>query len=143
MTHKVKVSMFLPKEVAHAVKVQAARQGSGVSELVGQMFLCAHCREPITDDFVVGKPKLIEPNRYAVLFHKNREACLTASGTRVTFGAKCPECGALPLQSFDKTELPALLQKKAVKFYCIQCDHHWKATAKDTEQVAQLLASGL
>jgi len=139
MTEKVKVSMFLPKDVAHAVKVQAARQGSGVSELVGQMFRCACCREPIADEFVIGKPKLIELNRYAVLFHKNREACLAASGTRVTFGTKCPECGALPQQSFDRTELPALMQKKAVKFYCIQCDHYWKATAKDVEHIARLL----
>ena len=140
MTDKVKMSMFLPKAIAHAVKIQAARQGSGVSELVGRMFLCAHCREPITDEFVVGKPKLIEPNRFAVLFHKNREACLAASGTRMAFGAECPECGALPMQSFDRLELPALLQMKAVKFYCIQCDHHWKATPKDAKQIARLLA---
>ena len=139
MADKVKVSMFLSKDVAHAVKIQAARQGAGVSELVGQMFICAHCREPIADEFIVGRPKLIEPNRYAVLFHKNREACLAASGTRITFGAKCPECNSLPLQSFDRTELPTLLQKKAIKFYCIQCDHHWKATTKDAEQIARLL----
>ncbi len=81
MVDKVKVSMFLSPSVAHAIKVQAARQGGGVSDLVGGMFICAHCREPIEDEFVVGKPKLIEPNRYAVLFHKNREACIAASGT--------------------------------------------------------------
>ena len=141
MTDKVKVSMFLPPEVAHAVKVQAARQGSGVSELVGNMFLCAHCREPIADDFIVGKPKLIAPNQYAVLFHKNREACLAASGTRIAFGATCPKCKSLPLQSFDRAELTDLLQKKEVRFWCIQCDNHWKPTAKETEAIVRRLAT--
>jgi hypothetical protein len=138
---KVKVSLFLPPDVAQAVKIQAARQGGGVSGLVGGMFLCAHCREPITDDFIVGKPKLIEPNRYAVLFHKNREACVTASGTRVSFGARCPQCSTIPLQSFDRMELPALLQSKMVRFYCIQCDNHWNATDDDAKEIAQLLIS--
>jgi hypothetical protein len=141
MTDKVKVSMFLPPGVAHALKVQAARQGGGVSDLVGGMFICAHCREPISDEFIVGKPKLIEPNRYAVLFHKNREACVAASGTRISFGARCPQCSAIPLQSFDLHQLPALLNSKNVRFYCIQCDNHWNATDDDAKEIAQLLAA--
>jgi hypothetical protein len=139
MTDKVKVAMFLPPEVAHAVKVQAARNGAGVSELVGNMFLCAHCREPIVDEFVVGTPKLIAPYRYAVFFHKNREACLAASGTRVSFFKTCPRCKAAPHQSFDEKELRTLVRRKDVKFYCINCDGNWKATAKETDEIARLL----
>ena len=138
MTEKVKVAMFLPPEVAYAVKVQAARHGAGVSELVGNMFVCAHCREPIVDEFVVGRPKLIAPNRYAVFFHKNREACLTASGTRVSF-FKTSHCKAVPHQSFDEKELRTFVQRKNVKFYCINCDGNWKATVKETDEIARLL----
>ena len=141
MVDKVKVSLFLPPDVAQAVKIQAARQGGGMSDLVGGMFTCAHCREPIADEFIVGKPKLIEPNRYAVLFHRNREACVAASGTRISFGARCPQCSFIPLQSFDRNDLPALLQSKNVRFYCIQCDNHWNATDDDAEKIAQLLVS--
>lgn len=80
MTEKVKVSMFLEPEVAKAVKVQAARQGAeGVSDLVSKVFVCAHCQEPITDDFVIGI-KLVAPNKYGVFFHANRKACRAASG---------------------------------------------------------------
>jgi hypothetical protein len=80
MSEKVKISVFLEPEVAKAVKVQAARQGSGVSEIVRSIFLCAHCHDPITDEFIVGTPKLVAPDWYGVFFHKNRKACLTASG---------------------------------------------------------------
>ncbi len=80
MSEKVKVSMFLEPELARAVKVQAARQGQeGVSGLVRQVFLCAHCQQPITDDFVVGI-KLVAPDRWGVFFHANREECRAASG---------------------------------------------------------------
>jgi hypothetical protein len=78
MSEKVKVSMFLEPEVARAVKVQAARQGVGVSELVGKMFICAHCGEPIADDLVVGIK--LTPGTFGVLFHANRKACRAASG---------------------------------------------------------------
>jgi hypothetical protein len=141
MADKVKVSMFLPPGVAHAIKVQAARQGGGVSDLVGGMFTCAHCREPIADDFVIGKPMLVEPNRYAVLFHKNREACVAASGTKVSFSAQCPKCSSISLQAFERDELPALLQNKSVRFHCRQCENHWKATDDDEKKIAQLLVS--
>lgn len=80
MSDKVKISVFLEPEVAKAVKVQAARQGSGVSDIVTSIFLCAHCRDPITEEFVVGIPKMIAPDWYGVFFHKNRKACLAASG---------------------------------------------------------------
>jgi hypothetical protein len=128
MADKVKVCMFLPPSVAHAIKVQAARHGGGVSDLIGGMFICAHCREPIADEFIVGKPKLVEPNRCAVLFHRNREACVAASGTRISFGARCPQCSSTGLQSFDRNELQALLQSKNVRFHCRQCDNRWNAT---------------
>jgi len=81
MSEKVKVSMFLEPEVARAVKVQAARQGvEGVSGLVSNVFLCAHCREPITDDFLVGL-KSTAPGTFGVFFHANREECRSAIGT--------------------------------------------------------------
>lgn len=82
MAEKVKVSLFLEPEVAKAVKVQAARQGTeGVSNLVSKVFMCAHCHEPITDDFVIGI-KLVAPNEYGVFFHANRKACRAASGNK-------------------------------------------------------------
>lgn len=80
MNEKVKMALFLEPEVAKAVKVQAARQGAeGVSDLVSKCFRCAHCGEPITDDFVVGI-KLVAPNEYGVFFHANRKPCRAASG---------------------------------------------------------------
>lgn len=80
MAEKVKVSLFLEPEVAKAVKIQVARQGAeGVSDLVSKVFVCAHCQEPITDEFVVGI-KLIAPNKYGVFFHANRKSCRAASG---------------------------------------------------------------
>jgi hypothetical protein len=91
MTDKVKVSMFLPPAVAHALKVQAVRQGGRSVGTGRRLFICAHCREPIADEFIVGKSKLIEPNRYAVLFHKNRPACVAASGTRIRCKDACAD----------------------------------------------------
>jgi hypothetical protein len=79
MSDKVKVSMFLEPEVARAVKVQAARQGvGGVSGLVRNVFLCAHCREPTTGEFVVGT-KMSAPGRFGVFFHAHRKECRSAS----------------------------------------------------------------
>jgi hypothetical protein len=79
MAEKVKVSLFLEPDVARAVKVQAAREGAdGVSELVRRVFVCAHCREPIADDFVVGI-KVVAPGTFGVFFHKNRTDCRAAS----------------------------------------------------------------
>jgi hypothetical protein len=79
MSDKVKVSMFLEPEVARAIKVQAARQGvEGVSGLMRNVFLCAHCRQPIIDDFVVGL-KATAPGTFGVFFHANREECNLAS----------------------------------------------------------------
>jgi hypothetical protein len=79
VSDKVKVSIFLEPEVARAIKVQAARQGAeGVSGLVRKVFLCAHCRQPITDDFVVGL-KATAPGTFGVFFHANREECSLAS----------------------------------------------------------------
>jgi hypothetical protein len=136
---KVKVSMFLSGPIAQAIKIRAAREGTGVSEVIGKMFQCAHCREPITDEFIAGKPKLIAPNRYAVFFHKNREECAAASGTEVRFFLKCPNCEAIPQQTFDPVELGKLIQKEALEFYCITCDHSWKPTAKETEEIGRLV----
>ena len=52
-----------------------------VSEFVRKTFLCAHCRQPITDEFVVGI-KLIAPGTFGVFFHKNRKECVAASKAR-------------------------------------------------------------
>jgi hypothetical protein len=88
MSEKVKVSLFLEPEVARALKVQAARQGAGgVSELVRRAFLCAHCGEPIVDEFVVGiKIKMSAPETFGVFFHKNRKDCLLASKSEQRIG---------------------------------------------------------
>jgi hypothetical protein len=137
---KVKVSMFLTAPIAQAVKIRAAREGTGVSEVVANMFQCAHCREAITDDFIIGKPTLIAPNRYAVFFHKNKKECAAARGGQVRFFLQCPKCKALPQQSFDPIELRRLVQAKAVEFYCISCDHTWKSSAKEAKEIAALLA---
>ena len=106
---KVKVAMFLPAPIAQAVKIRAARDGTGVSEVINNMFQCAHCREPITDEFIVGKPKQIAPNRYAVFFHKNRKECAAASGMEFRFFMECPKCDAIPQQSFDWFDLEKLI----------------------------------
>jgi len=139
MTDKVKISMFLEPELARAVKMQAASQGAGVSELVGNMFLCAHCGEAITDDFVVGLPRLVAPNKYRALYHKKRSACLAASGNKIVYLPMCPTC-ALPTHvQFEQNELYRLLQQKAVKFYCIRCDTHWAATHEQSIELSRLL----
>src|SRR5260370_403036 len=84
MADKVKVSLFLEPEVARAVKVQAARQGTeGVSGLVRKVFVCAHCAEPITDEFVVGI-KMTAPGTFGVFFHANRAKCRAAGGAGPT-----------------------------------------------------------
>ena len=80
MTDKIKVSLFLEPEVARALKVQAARQGAGgVSQHVSNTYLCAYCREPISDEFVVGI-KAVAPGTFGVFFHANRKECRAASG---------------------------------------------------------------
>jgi hypothetical protein len=137
---KIKVSMFLTAPIAQAVKIRAAREGTGVSEVIANMFRCAHCREPITDEFIIGKPTLIASNRYAVFFHKNKKDCAAASGSQVRFFLKCPNCETLPQQSFDPIELRRLLQAKAVKFYCISCDHAWKPSVAEAKEIALLVA---
>jgi hypothetical protein len=136
---KVKISMFLPPAVARAAKVQAARAGAGLSDLVSGIFQCAYCREPITDEFVVGTPRLVASNNYAVFFHKNREACLAASRTRVNFFVKCPNCGDMSHQSFGRSEMQGLLEKEGVRFYCISCNNSWKATAGDNANIVKIL----
>jgi hypothetical protein len=74
------MSVFLEPEVARAAKVQAARQGGGgVSELVRNFFVCAHCSEPIFDEFVVGI-KMTAPGTFGVFFHANRDECRKAGG---------------------------------------------------------------
>jgi hypothetical protein len=139
MADKVKISMFLEPELARAVKMQAASQGAGVSELIGNMFLCAHCGEAITDDFVVGLPKLVAPNKYRALFHTNRPECLAASGAKVVYLPVCPTCKLPAHQQFEQRELYRLLQHKGVKFYCIRCDNHWAATHEQSIELSRLL----
>jgi hypothetical protein len=136
---KVKVSMFLDAPIAQAVKIRAARDGTGVSEVIGKMFQCAHCREPISDEFIVGKPKQIAPNRFAVFFHKNRKECAAASGTEVRFFLKCPNCEAIPQQTFDPPKLRDQIQNGTLGFYCICCDQSWKASPKETEEISRLV----
>jgi formate-dependent nitrite reductase cytochrome c552 subunit len=112
--NKVKVSMFLAAPIAQAVKIRAARDSTGVSETISNMFQCAHCRETITDEFIIGKPTQIAPNRYAVFFHKNRKECAEASGTEIRFFMKCPNCHEHPMQTFDPLTLKKLIHAKTV-----------------------------
>jgi hypothetical protein len=82
MSEKIKVSLFLEPEVAKAVKIQSARIGTaGMSNIVSQCFTCAHCKEPITDDFVIGITN-VSPNTFGVFFHANRNECRHASGNK-------------------------------------------------------------
>jgi len=136
---KVKVSMFLAAPIAQAVKIRAAREGTGVSETIGHMFQCAHCREPITDEFIVGRPTTIAPNQHAVFFHKNRKECAEAGGPEVRFFLECPHCNAIPQQAFDKRTLRGLLDRQCLEFYCITCDQQWKASADELKTAAALL----
>ena len=147
MSDKVKISAFLDPEVARAVKMQSAEQGSGVSKIVRSVFLCAHCREPITDEFIVGAPKLTEqgangkPDKYGVFFHKRRKECRVASGQRIAYVPICSSCNNPAYQSFEETELEHLLQENVVRFYCIRCDHSWSATQMDAEKLTVLLSN--
>src|SRR5258708_8317869 len=143
MSEKVKVSMFLEPDVARAVKMQAARQGAGVSEIVRNVFLCAHCREPITDDFIVGAPKLIAPDKYGVFYHRKRKEYLAATVTKIVFLPLLPTCEKPPYQRYERTALYERLQNKAVRIYYIQCDTHWPATQEEAGKLSQLLADGI
>lgn len=138
---KVKMSVFLEPEVARAAKTQAALQGAGVSAIVRNVFTCAHCGEPITDEFIIGTPKPVSQDRYGVFFHKHRDACLKASGARVVYIPVCPSCSEPAYQQFEPQTLYEQLLKRSVPFYCIRCDHHWDAGAKETDDLARLLAT--
>ena len=146
MSDKVKISAFLAPEVARAAKMQSAEQGSGVSKIIRSVFLCAHCGEPITDEFIVGTPKLTEPgedgkpDKYSVFFHKRRKECRTASGQRIAYVPVCNSCNNPAHQSFDETQLEELLLGNDVRFYCVRCDHSWPATTIDTGNLSNLLA---
>ena len=137
---KVKVAMFLSPEVAQAIKVQAARQRTGVSDAVTQHYLCAHCGEPLLDEIMVGVPRPVGPekSRESVMYHKNRDACRTAAGGRISFLATCPKCGVFAHQSFVKAELRASLQSRTVRFYCSRCDHNWMPAEADTHEIAKI-----
>ena len=146
MSEKVKISAFVEPEVARAVKMQSAEQGSGVSKIIRSVFLCAHCGEPITDEFIIGTPKLTErgengkPDKYSVFFHKKRPECRKASGHRIAYVPICDQCQQPAYQSFDEAELSELLQANTVRFYCIQCDHSWRANLMDMQNLTRLLA---
>ncbi|MET3109113.1 hypothetical protein AAKU58_003962 [Oxalobacteraceae bacterium GrIS 1.18] len=148
MSEKVKMSVFVESDVARAVKMQSASQGySGISQVIRSVFLCAHCREPITDAFIVGSPKLTEqgkdgnPDKFSVFFHKNREECRIASGQRIAYMPVCTnkKCNHVTHQSFDEKQLAELLARDGVKFYCISCDHSWAANAADKTHLCNLL----
>ena len=136
---KMKISMFLEPGVAQAVKIQAARQGTGVSEIMRSVLSCAHCREPITDEFVIGEPTLIAHGKYDVFFHKNRPTCRKASGERIAYVPICNKCNEPAYQSFERDKLYTLLQSNNIKFYCIKCDSSWLATLEDAVKLSLLL----
>lgn len=141
MSEKVKVSVFLEPGIVKAGKMQAAREGCGLSEIVRNVFVCAHCGEPITDEFVVGSPKLIAANGYGVFFHRNRNECLEASGPKVAFVVTCPHCKTPTHQDFERATLFDVFQKREAKFYCNLCDSHWSPTPEEAGALAQLLGA--
>lgn len=131
--------MFLEPDLAKAVKIQAARQGAGVSEIMRSVLSCAHCREPITDEFVIGDPMLIAQDTYNAFFHKNRKECRKASGNRIAYVPICNKCNKPAYQSYKKEELSTLLQSNVLKFYCISCDNSWPPTLEDAGKLTLLL----
>jgi hypothetical protein len=137
---KVKVSMFLEPALADALKKRTAKQGSGISKIMRDVFLCAHCQEPISDEFIIGSPKLIATDKYGVFFHRHREECLKASGTKIVYIPLCPKCKEPVYREFDRTDLHDRLQKRSVGFYCIHCDTQWNATLEEERDLARLLA---
>jgi hypothetical protein len=143
VSEKVKVAMFLDANVAKALKMQSARQGDGISKIIHKVFSCAHCHEPIMDEFVVGTPKLVTGDKYGVFFHANRRDCLVASGTKIVFLPICLKCKNPAYQQFDRTTLYDLIKGNGVRFYCIMCDEHWPATRDDTVRLSHLLAAGV
>ena len=94
---------------------------------------CANCREPITDEFVIGEPMLVAPGKYDVFFHKNRPECRKASGEKIAYVPLCTNCKTPAYQSFTRETLSALIRSSAVKFHCTQCDNSWPATVEASE----------
>ena len=140
---KVKMSVFLEADVARAAKTQAALLGAGgVSAIVRDIFTCAHCNEPITDEFVIGtsKPTSQDQDKYGVFFHKQRYACRKASGIEVVYIPVCASCSKPAYQQFKPQALYEQLVKRSLRFYCIRCDHQWAADAKETGDLADRLA---
>jgi hypothetical protein len=136
---KIKLSMFLEPDLAKAVKIQAARHGAGVSEIMRSVLSCAHCREPITDEFVIGEPMQVAQGKYNVFFHKNRPECRKASGERIPYVPICNICQEPAYQSYKRVELSTLLQSNSLKFFCIRCGESWPATLDDAVKLSLLL----
>lgn len=136
---KMKLAMFLEPDFAKAVKIQAARQGAGVSEIMRSVVSCAHCHEPITDDFIIGEPALVAQGKYDVFFHKSRPECRKASGERIQYVPICHKCNEPAYQSYKREELTALLKTSALKFYCIRCDCSWPASMEDAGKLSLML----
>jgi hypothetical protein len=126
-------------DVAKEARIHAAGYGAGVSELLHSGLLCANCREPITDEFVIGEPMLVAPGKYDVFFHKNRRECRKASGEKIAYLPLCTNCKTPAYQSFTRETLSALLRSNAVKFHCSQCDNSWPAASEDAGKLSRLL----
>jgi hypothetical protein len=125
--------------LAKGTRMNAASHGSGVQELLRSGLSCANCREPITDEFVIGEPMLVAPGKYDVFFHKNRPECRKASGEKIAYVPLCTNCKTPAYQSFTRETLSALLRSSAVKFHCTQCDNSWPATVEDVANLSRLL----
>lgn len=136
---KMKLAMFLEPDFAKAVKIQAAKQGAGVSEIMRSVVSCAHCHEPITDEFVIGEPTLVAQGKYDVFFHKNRPECRKASGERIPYVPICNKCKEPAYQSYTREELSSLLQLGDLKFFCIRCGESWLGTLEDKEKLSLLV----
>ena len=137
--NKSKTSKSLEPHLAKGARIHAASHGAGVSELLRSGLLCANCREPITDEFIVGEPMLVAPGKYDVFFHKNRPECRKASGEKIAYVPLCTNCKTPAYQSFTRETLSALLRSSAVKFHCTQCDNSWPATLEDVGKLSLLL----
>jgi hypothetical protein len=137
---KMKLSMFLEPDFAKAVKIQAARQGAGVSEIMRSVVSCAHCHDPITDEFVIGEPTQVAQGKYNVFFHKNKPECRKASGERIPYVPICNKCKEPAYQSYKREDLSTLIQSDNLKFYCIRCNESWPASMEDVRQLSSLLS---
>jgi hypothetical protein len=63
------------------------------------------------------------------------------SDGKVGFLVTCPN-GHLPGMEFDRAELLERVRTKTLKFWCLQCDAKWPATANEYANIERRLEDG-